>query len=54
MKKLSKKEEGLMDMNNSVVTVGSGRRKWVEVEEGIRGIINTLLKIFCFSDTTYN
>ena len=29
-------EKGLMDMDNSVVTVGG--EWWVEVEEGIRGI----------------
>ena len=31
----SKKEEGLMDMDNSVMNVGVGRgRGWVEVEKG--------------------
>ena len=33
---MSKKEKGLMDMDNSVVIAGVGG--WVEVEEVVRGI----------------
>ena len=36
MEGLSQKEQGLMDMDNSVVIVGE--RAWVEVKEDIRAI----------------
>ena len=36
VERYSKKEKGLMDMDNSVVIAGAGG--WVEVEEGIKRV----------------